>query len=226
MWRWPKDRQACQGNGIESPEINIRIHGQPVSTRTPGRFEEKKNSPQPVPRQLEIQRKRMKGGPYLTPYTPINSKHGPQCKSGSYKTLREKRSSSWSWVRRWFRIYKPKAHAKLEKTVGSKFPGGLVVRTRCFHCYGLGSIPGWRAQILQAMGCGWKNRKRKKIGKSDLVKILNSCVSKDTVYWDYMISNLLFFFQSTFDNLSDNVLIHWLWQRQMVLEVKLFGEEG
>ena len=31
-----------------------------------------------------------------------------------------------------------------------EFPSGLVVRTWCFHCRGLGSIPGQEAQILQA----------------------------------------------------------------------------
>ena len=31
-----------------------------------------------------------------------------------------------------------------------EFPGGSVVRTCCFHCHGLGSIPGWGTKILQA----------------------------------------------------------------------------
>ena len=34
------------------------------------------------------------------------------------------------------------------------FPGGPVVRTLCFHCRGMGSIPGWGIKILQAMWCG------------------------------------------------------------------------
>ena len=33
-----------------------------------------------------------------------------------------------------------------------EFPGGPVVRTRRFHCHGLGSIPGWGTKIPQA---GW-----------------------------------------------------------------------
>ena len=30
-----------------------------------------------------------------------------------------------------------------------EFPGGPVVRTWCFHCQGLGSIPGWGTKIPQ-----------------------------------------------------------------------------
>ena len=30
-----------------------------------------------------------------------------------------------------------------------EFPGGPI-RTQCFHCEGLGSIPGWGTKILQA----------------------------------------------------------------------------
>ena len=32
-----------------------------------------------------------------------------------------------------------------------EFPGGLVVRTWCFHCCGLGSVPGLGTKILQAL---------------------------------------------------------------------------
>ena len=39
------------------------------------------------------------------------------------------------------------------------FPGGLVVRSRCFHCLGLGSIPGWGTEMLQATRCGKKKKK-------------------------------------------------------------------
>ena len=31
-----------------------------------------------------------------------------------------------------------------------EFPGSPVVRTRCFHCQGPGSIPGQGTKILQA----------------------------------------------------------------------------
>ena len=30
-----------------------------------------------------------------------------------------------------------------------EFPGGPVVRTQCFHCSCLGSVPGWGTEILQ-----------------------------------------------------------------------------
>ena len=42
---------------------------------------------------------------------------------------------------------------------GRKFrelPGGLVLRIQCFHCYGLGSISGWRTEILQATQARFK----------------------------------------------------------------------
>ena len=34
-----------------------------------------------------------------------------------------------------------------------EFPGGLLVRIWCFHCCGLGSIPGWGTEIPQAVWC-------------------------------------------------------------------------
>ena len=37
-----------------------------------------------------------------------------------------------------------------------EFPGGLVVRTQCFHCKGPGSIPGQGTKILQAVWTGQK----------------------------------------------------------------------
>ena len=40
-----------------------------------------------------------------------------------------------------------------------EFPGGPVVRTRCFHCHGPGSIPGWGTKILQATQPKKKERK-------------------------------------------------------------------
>ena len=37
-----------------------------------------------------------------------------------------------------------------------EFPDVPVLRTRCFHCRGLGSIPGWGTRIPQAMWQGQK----------------------------------------------------------------------
>jgi len=45
-----------------------------------------------------------------------------------------------------------------------EFPGGPVARTRHFHCYGLGSVPGVGTKILQASRCGQKQKKKKKEG--------------------------------------------------------------
>lgn len=33
------------------------------------------------------------------------------------------------------------------------FPGGLLARILGFHCHGLGSIPGWGTENLQAALC-------------------------------------------------------------------------
>ena len=41
-----------------------------------------------------------------------------------------------------------------------EFPGGPVVRTWCFHCCGLGSMPGQGTEILQAT---WHGQKKKEV---------------------------------------------------------------
>lgn len=76
VWRWPEDRQAYQWGSVGSPEVNIPIHGQPVSTRAPRRWEERKNNlfKNWCWDHWKSKGRRMKGGPYLTPYTNVNSK--------------------------------------------------------------------------------------------------------------------------------------------------------
>ena len=44
-----------------------------------------------------------------------------------------------------------------------EFPGGPVVRTPCFHYRGTGLTPGWGTKIPQAVRCGQKKKKEKKI---------------------------------------------------------------
>ena len=34
-----------------------------------------------------------------------------------------------------------------------EFPELPVVKIQCFHSWGMGSIPGWRTEILQATQC-------------------------------------------------------------------------
>ena len=53
---------------------------------------------------------------------------------------------------------------------------GPGVRTQCFHCHGLSSIPGWGTKILQAAWCDLKEKKnrdsniaRKKITVKSLI---------------------------------------------------------
>ena len=46
----------------------------------------------------------------------------------------------------------PKFQCLLRLTKAREFPGGPVVRTLRFHCWGPGSIPGWGTKILQARG--------------------------------------------------------------------------
>ena len=43
-----------------------------------------------------------------------------------------------------------------------EFPGGPVVRTLCFHCWGPGSILGWGTKTLQAVQWGQKKKKERK----------------------------------------------------------------
>ena len=44
-----------------------------------------------------------------------------------------------------------------QKNIGMReFPGGQVVKTQCFHCHSLRSVPGWGTKILQAAWCGQK----------------------------------------------------------------------
>lgn len=44
------------------------------------------------------------------------------------------------------RCYKPK------KSKSKEFPGGLLVRTQRFHCYGPGSVPGWETPQRKKKG--------------------------------------------------------------------------
>ena len=55
-----------------------------------------------------------------------------------------------------------------------EFPGGLVVRILGFHCCSLGSVPGERTEILQAM---WHSQKQtnKRIYISKLEKLHCMC---------------------------------------------------
>ena len=39
-----------------------------------------------------------------------------------------------------------------------EFPGGPVVGTLHFHCWGPGSIPDWRTKIPQVAWCGQKKK--------------------------------------------------------------------
>ena len=46
-----------------------------------------------------------------------------------------------------------------ERLLSCDFCGGPVVRTLCFHCRGMGSIPGWGTKILHVMWHGQKFKK-------------------------------------------------------------------
>ena len=51
-------------------------------------------------------------------------------------------------------------HVDMDKITRREFLSGPAVRTQCFHCYGLGSIPGWGSNILKVSWCGQKKKKR------------------------------------------------------------------
>ena len=61
-----------------------------------------------------------------------------------------------------------------------EFPGSPVVRTRCFHCRGLGSIPGWGTKIPQAAQHGqktpktWDGEKEGMEGRRDKANVTES----------------------------------------------------
>ena len=48
-----------------------------------------------------------------------------------------------------------------------EFPGGPVVRTRCFHCPGPGSIPGQETEIPQAT---WRGQKKNRKNSSQSLR--------------------------------------------------------
>ena len=50
------------------------------------------------------------------------------------------------------KIYVHKSNMEVsQKNKNREFPDGTVVKTQCFHCWGLCSIPGWGTKILQAV---------------------------------------------------------------------------
>ena len=57
------------------------------------------------------------------------------------------------------RIERSLSRLKHKNTQSGEFPGGPVVRIQCFHCEGLGSIPGQGTKILQD---AWRGQKKKK----------------------------------------------------------------
>ena len=61
----------------------------------------------------------------------------------------------------------------LQETGNREFPGGPVVRTRCFQCNGPGSIPGRGTKIPQAMQRGPKEKKKKKKERQEVEVIFS-----------------------------------------------------
>ena len=51
---------------------------------------------------------------------------------------------------------------KRVKTTSWDISGGPVVMNPCFHCKGIGSIPGQGTNILHGTQCGQKVKKKKK----------------------------------------------------------------
>ena len=85
-----------------------------------------------------------------------------------------------------------------------EFPGSPVVRTRCFHCHGLGSIPGRGTKIPQAAQHNQKKKKKKKDSffgnKTVLFKKLPE---KDS----QVKQDILNFLTKTVTNLKSNFII-------------------
>ena len=76
-----------------------------------------------------------------------------------------KSSDKSDWRTRYSQSQRIRSQIKFELKRKREFPDGPVVqwfRTWCFHCCGLGSIPGWATKILQAVWHSWKKRKKVK----------------------------------------------------------------
>ena len=56
----------------------------------------------------------------------------------------------------WGQSTKPLNQYSSKMYQGQELPGSPFVRTLHFHCWGLGSIPGWETKIPQATWCGQK----------------------------------------------------------------------
>lgn len=61
---------------------------------------------------------------------------------------------TWMW-----RVWMIFVHVDMDKITRREFLSGPAVRTQCFHCYGLGSVPGCRSNILKVSWCGQKKNK-------------------------------------------------------------------
>ena len=80
-----------------------------------------------------------------------------------------------------------------------EFPGGPVVRTQHFHCYGPGSIPGWETKILQAARHGQKNKKTKNNGvqpampwmKLTNIMLAERSQTQNSTYWASLVAQWL-----------------------------------
>ena len=60
------------------------------------------------------------------------------------------------------RIFKDTLNKIFKKEVKQKdIPGGLVVKTQHFHCWGPGSIPGRGTKVPEALLHGQKKRRKK-----------------------------------------------------------------
>ena len=96
----------------------------------------------------------MQGVPVQSRVVELRS-HMPQIKKPKHKTEAIKTLKM---------VHVKKIHIKKKRQSVTLrvFPGGLGVRTQCFHCLGQGSIPGQGTKILITVQCAQKKKKRKK----------------------------------------------------------------
>ena len=84
-----------------------------------------------------------------------------------------------------------------QKKRSPEFPGGPVVRTPCFDCGGMGSIPGQGTKIPHATWHGQKQTKkrtkeRKKRKEKEANKIIESKVAQEDTKPNYEVRKLFF----------------------------------